>query len=244
MSKICDPAMNFRVIWDKMENKVKSCMCLENAAQKFTEVMYGELKDSIVLVRLFGAIPFGNLPDYNQKFVSKMAGSAEISHLIKETTLILTLLGTQGKEAAWNNRVNSKGHIGVPLVSIDFINRIPMMARLLKELGIDLNWIDSDDTEMVIKKSGSMSGVFYVPDAKTTTDNMGRKIIASQEFVEKYNIKTVFGMGGSYMGKMFVATIVFTNEALDKTIVTKYTPIINYFKGATMNLAMKKKVFA
>ena len=46
------------------------------------------------------------------------------------------------------------------------------------------------------------------------------------------------------MGKMFIVTIVFTNETMDKTTVTKYAPIINSFKGATMKLAMQKKIFA
>jgi two-component system, NtrC family, sensor kinase len=244
MAKASDSAMDSIAIWDKMKNKVESCMYLENAAQKFAEVMHNELKDSIVLARLFCAIPFGDLPDFNRNFVARLAGSAGISHLIKDSTLILSLLGTHGKETAWNDRINSKGHVGIPLASTDFVDRIPMVSRLLKELGIDLNWISGDDTEIVIKKSGGMSGVFYVRDAETATDNMARKIITSQDFVRKYNIKTVFGMGGSYMGKIFITTIVFTNETLDKETVTKYTPIINYFKGATMQLAMGNKIFA
>ncbi len=64
--------------------------------------------------------------------------------------MVLSLLGTRGEDMRWNDRRNSQGHVGIPLVSADFIDAIPMMSRLLKELGLDLNWIASDDTESIM----------------------------------------------------------------------------------------------
>lgn len=243
MSRISNYPKGCSVLWDQMKDKIEASTSLENAAQRFTEGIYQEFKDSIVLIRLFAVIPFRELPEFNQRFVTQLANSAGISQLIKEKTLVLSLLGTQGIKTEWNKRLNSKGHIGIPLASADFIDRMPMMSRLLKELGVDLNWINSDDTEIVVKKIGSMSGVFYVPDAATTTDHIGRKIIAAQDFVKTYNIKTVFGLGGSYMGRFFIVTIVFTNESLDKNTVTQYVPIIHSFKASTMLLVIKGKIF-
>src|SRR5512144_2112177 len=99
----------------------------------------------------------------------------------------------------WNDRRNSQGHVGIPLATSDFIEAIPMMSRLLKELGMGLDWIDSNDTSMVARALGSSSGLFYVPDAALEIDAKGRKVIAGQDFVKTHGVKTVFGMGGAFI---------------------------------------------
>ena len=229
----------------KIEESIKACVCLEDAAQKYTDVMYNEFKDSIVLVRLFATVPFGELPATNQKFVTNLAASAGISSLVNNRMLVLSLLGTRGEKAAWNDRHKSQGHVGIPLASGDFIEAVPMMSRLLKELGLGLDWIDSGDTEIVSKTMGGIAGVFYVPDAKTTVDHKGRKIIAAQDFVSAYNVKTVFGIGGGYLaGNVFATNIVFTREALGKRQAERFMPVVNTFKTGTMRFVSSKRVFA
>lgn len=248
MSKISDATrITLYTLQGKVGERIRGCAYLEEAAQKFTDVVYEEFKDSIVLVRLFAAIPFRDLPAPNQVFVTKLAASAAIKHLIKDQTLVLSLLGTRGEEATWNNRHNSQGHVGIPMASADFIEAIPMMSRLLKELELDLDWIDSGDTEIVAKTIGKMAGVFYVPDAKTTVDSKGRKIIAAQDFVDAYNVKTVFGLGGGYLylgSSTFLTNIVFTREMLEKRQVERFMPLINTLKTATAGLDSSGKVFA
>ena len=58
------------------------------------------------------------------------------------------------------DRTRSKGHAGIPLASAGF------MSRLLKQLDMDLNWIDNNDTELFKHALGRMTGTFYVKDAK------------------------------------------------------------------------------
>ena len=120
-----------------------------------------------------------------------------------------------------------------------------MMSRLLKQLGGGLDWIDSNDTELVLKTVGSLSGVFYVRDARTEVDQKGRTIIVAKEFVETYDVKTVFGVGGGYLGssKLFT-TIVFVREHLEKSLVERFMIQANKFKTATMNLVEEGKIFA
>ena len=123
-----------------------------------------------------------------------------------------------------------------------------MMSRLLKELGLNLDWIDSNDTEIVTKAIGKMGGVFYVPDAHTAVDQKGRKIISAQDFVEANNIKTVFGLGGGYMigdaNAAFITIIIFTNEDIDKSQAEKFLTVINSFKTITVRLAIENKIFS
>ncbi len=246
MSKISNVTTSaITTLRDKIEKSIKGAVCLEDAAQKYTDVMYNEFKDSIVLVRLFATAPFGELPTPNKKFVTDLAASAGISSLVNDRMLVLSLLGTRGEKAAWNDRRKSQGHVGIPLASGDFIEAVPMMSRLLKELGLGLAWIDSGDTEIVAKTMGGIAGVFYVPDAKTTVDHKGRKIIAAQDFVSAYNVKTVFGIGGGYLASsLFVTNIVFTREKIEKRLVERFMPVVNTFKTGTMNLVSGRKIFA
>ena len=83
---------------------------------------------------------------------------------------MLSLLGTSGVKPAWNDRRQSQGHVGIPMVSAAFIEAILMMSRLLKQLGVRLDWIASHDSQIITKVMGEMSGVFFVADAATEVD--------------------------------------------------------------------------
>ncbi len=244
MSKISESTYNLHTLENKIEEDIKGCVCLEDAAQKFINLMYEEFKDSIVLARLFMTVPFGKLPVPNQKFVTGLANSAGITSLINDRTLVLSLLGSRGEKSTWNSRHDSQGHVGIPLASGDFIESIPMMSRLLKELGLGLNWIDSQDTKIVTQTMGTLAGMFYVLDAKTAVDQKNRKIIAAQDFVAAYNIKTVFGLGGGYIrSNTFITIIVFTRETIEEYKARQFTPLTNRFKAGTMSLVSNHKIF-
>jgi len=49
---------------------------LEDASQRFAELMYEQFPKSVVLSRVFATIPFGMLPDFRQNFVLKLSESA------------------------------------------------------------------------------------------------------------------------------------------------------------------------
>lgn len=234
-------------LYDKVAVDLTNVSTFEEAAQKFTDLLYEEFSDSIALSRLFATIPFKDLPPQNQRFVTNLAASAGISSLIRDETLILSLLGTRGEKSTWNSRHNSEGHVGIPLASSNFIGEIPMLSRLLNELGLGLDWIDSADASIVSRKIGKMAGVFHVEDAKTNVDHRGRKIIAAQDFVEAHKIKTVFGVGGTYLystSNTFIVNINFTRESIQKHKAGLFVSLINIFKTKTVNLHSANKLFA
>jgi len=223
---------------------LKESSSLEAAAQKFTYFMYENFRESIVLARVFATVPFLNLPDVNQEFVKKLIADKNVKISLDDHTPVLSLLGTSGIEYKWNNRRNSRDHVGVPLLSADFIDLIPMMSRLLKSLGVSLGWINSTDTEIIAKNIGRMAGLFYVPDAKTSVDEKGRKIITAQDFVSKYDVQTVFGFGGEYIvGQVFIVVIIFTREHLEKDKVKQFIPFTNAIKSVTTSLILNGKIF-
>lgn len=246
MSKIDKLSIeDFVNLHNTIANRIVKHVTLEKAAQEYMSILYEALNESIILARFFVTIPFIELPESNKEFVMNLARSASISEKIKDHTLVLTLLGTRGVKPEWNDRHKSQGHIGIPLASSDFIEKIPMMSRLLKQLGAGIDWIENNDTELVARTFKNISGVFYVPDAKTEVDSKGRKIIAAQNFVEEEKVKTVFGIGGCYLGySTFFTTIIFVREFLEKDLIQRFMLQANKFKTATLHVVGEGKIFA
>ncbi len=225
-------------------NEISQCKSLEDASQKYMDLLFIKCQESIVLCRFFLSLPYKQVPEEKQEFVLKLSEDAEIKHLIKDDIMILTLLGTHGVCDDWNDCKKSKGHIGIPLASATFIDRVPMMSRLLKQFGAGIDWIDSGDTKFVVKTMGDLSGVFYVENAMTERDAKDRLIIAAQDFVNEYKVKTVFGIGGGYLGTpYFFTTIVFLNEFIDKKKAERFMLQANRFKTATLETVFNNKMF-
>lgn len=223
---------------DKVKEKTRGCACLAQAAQNLTDVLYAQYSQSIVLVRMFATIPFRDLPPANHAFVTNLAQAHDIMHLMADDTPVLSLLGTHGARHAWNDRRKSVGHVGIPLASAAFVDRIPMMSRLLKEVGLSLDWIDSRDITIMLSALGRTAGVFHVQNATTAVDQQGRKIIAAQDFVAANQVKTVFGLGGGYVtNRVFVVLIVFCREEVTKSQAALFMPLITTFKANTTSLA-------
>jgi hypothetical protein len=223
---------------------ITGCGCLEDAAQKVTDLMYAEFKDSVVLARLFATVPFGMLPAANTEFVKNLADAKGLTPLLNSQTPILSLMGSSGQEDAWNDRRNSRGHVGIPLISADFIDQIPMMSRLLKSLGFPLDWLSGNGTGITQSTMGKMAGLFYVAEARTAVDEKKRQIIAAQDFVAKYKIRTVFGVGGGYIKEAtFIVLIVFAREQIEEERARCFLPLATVIKAATTGLLLRGKIF-
>jgi hypothetical protein len=195
----------------------------------------------VVITRVFVSVPFADLPLPNRDYVRKL-GSAGAE--ITPDTPVLSLVATRGVEPAWNDRRLSNGHIGIPLISSAFVGAIPMISRLLKELGVPVEWTDSHDTEMIVKTIGNSAGVFFVDDAAEATDGEGRKIIAAQDFVAKYGVKSVFGTGGAYLTGHMLVLVVFCRDRVSRATAERFLEVANLFKSKTTSLAYPEAVFA
>ena len=235
---------DFIDLQETIARRAGGCVALEEAAQNYVSVLYETLKESVVLARCFATVPFAGLPAQNREFVTGLARAGGVAGLLADDTLILSLLGTRGDKSEWNDRKKSRDHVGIPLAASAFIERIPMVSRLLKQLGAGIDWIDQNDTELVIKTFENLSGVFYVQSAQTETDSQGRKIIASQDFVADNGIQTVFGVGGCFMGtSLFFTTILFLRETIEKKTAEHFMLQANKFKASTLDLVDEGKIF-
>jgi hypothetical protein len=226
-----------------LESRLAGAPNVESAAQALAGLLYETFQESAVLARVFLTVPFGRLPGTDQYFVRRLVGPGK-PWLLKPHTPVLSLLGTRGREPRWNDRYTSRGHLGIPLVSAAYVEAIPMIARLLKELGATLEWADDLDTAIVTAALGPVGGGFYVEEAATGLDTQGRTVIGAQDFVQQYGVHTVFGFGGAYpVGRAFLAVVVFTAEAVERPQADRFMRLTNAFRAATLRPARAGRLF-
>ena len=230
-------------IEEEIERSFGGAPTLEAAAQALASLLFETFKETTVLARVFVTVPFIRLPASNQDFVRRLAGERG-GGLLKAHTPILSLAGTRGRDPRWNSRHHSRGHAGIPLVSLEFVEEIPMIARLLKELAARFEWAGDLDTTIVTASLGNVAGVFYVEDAATELDERGRRVIAAQDFVRGHGVRTVFGFGGAYpVARTFVAVVVFTDEVIERRQAERFMRLANSFKAATLRPALEGRMF-
>jgi two-component system NtrC family sensor kinase len=230
-------------LWRRLEPAIVGLPSLEDVARLFTDALYERFASSIVLARVFGTVELHQLPAEDRAFVDRFAASMEAAGL-SDVTPVLSLLASRGVETAWNDRRRSQGHLAIPLVSENFVGRIPMISRLLNEIGFTPSWRGSD-SGFVTKTLANVNGIFYVADARTAVDDLERPIIPATSFVEDYGVRTVFGFGGSYLGRhMFVSAILFCREEISRSQAMRFIPLIGSLKAATTRLVNRGAIFA
>ena len=231
-------------LWETIKPTIEHAKNLEEAAQELARTLHTQFEDSIVLARVFVTINFGSLPPANAEFVRNLAESAGATAGLKDATPVLSLIGTHGVEQAWNDRRRSKGHVGIPLISSTFVDDIPMISRLLKDLGVPLDWVDSQEPEIIQKVIGQSEGLFFVADAEFAKDAQGRRIIVAQDFVSDYGVKSVFGLGGAYPGDEILVIVAFCRDEFPESVAEHFLPLASLFKGQTAALVSQGLIFS
>lgn len=230
-------------VLDELRAQVRGCPTLEAAAQCVARGLYERFRESAALVRVYAMVKHAEAPPEVRAFVEDLAGASGDRARIADATPVLALLGTHGAEEAWCDRRRSTGHKGIPLLSGAFVDAIPMLARLLRELGIDLSWLDEAPEIATRRLLGGFNGVFYVQDATNARDALGRRIIPATDFVREQNVKTVFGTGGFYPDGTLVVCIVFTRESLARSSVERLASLVSMLKGETFGVVRERKLF-
>lgn len=231
-------------LWTTVDPRLQEVTFLEESAQALATALRTQFTESVVLARVYVTVPFDDLPPTLKTFVQELAESAGADAALKGTTPVLSLLGTDGQEDAWSDRRNSKGHKGIPLISAAFVGGIPMISRLLRELGVPLDWIDSHEAQRIVTTIGNTVGLFFVQDAAEAKDEQARQVIPAQDFVSAYGVKSVFGTGGAYPGGQILVLVVFCRDKVARATAELFLPLADLFRGKTSSLVAPAKVFA
>ncbi|MGH9810759.1 MAG: sensor histidine kinase, partial [Terriglobia bacterium] len=111
----------------------------------------------------------------------------------------------------------SRGHRAIPLPSPEIVEKAPMIAQLIKELGLDLNAVIRPSPDVVRELAGKRHGVFHVENA------VGSPYIpAQEEFVQRYGIKSVLGFGGMLPNGELFAVILFANVTVSAASADRF----------------------
>jgi hypothetical protein len=217
---------------------------LEELAQGVVRYFYDNCRTEdgsreCVLARFYKTHAYADLPADLQAFARGALGGAEPVPGLQ----CLTLLATAGDKEAWNARQASHGHQAIPLPSVQMVEQAPMIAELIRAMGMDVSAVVEPDPELVRGMAGKTFNVFFVPDAK------GSPHIPAQDFVRDYGVRSVLGFGGVLVTGEFYSVILFTrvsippesadrfrNVALDLKLAISSTALANTFGTPSADL--------
>ena len=186
----------------------------------YTHVVDAERNRAFALVRLFETRRFDELDEARQEIARRVAPK------ITADNRCLTLAATTGDQEAWNDVERSKGHQAIPLPSAEAIEQLPMVAQLVRQLGIEVSGVLQPEEEILV--SGVDTGVFHVESA------VGSPYIpAQEEFVIRYGIQSVVGFGDLLPGRQSVRSRpVLPSSDLTGHRKTVRPPVFEYPDGA------------
>lgn len=208
---------------------------IEEALASICRFLYDELRDpagerACALVRSYKTHPYGELPLADREFARRLIGSEP-----NDATRCLTLLGTVGDESKWNDRRRSKGHRAIPLPNPEMVAKAPMIAQLIKQLGLDVGVVLSPSRDVIADLEGRTYGVFHVENA------LGSPYIPAQdEFVKPHNIRSVVGFGGLLKGGDLFALIIFARVPIAKDAADRFRTIALDVKSVLFQMDQAK----
>ena len=138
----------------------------------------------------------------------------------------LTLLATAGDRPEWNDRRQSRGHQAIPLPSPRAVERAPMVAQLIRQMGLDIADVVRPSPAVVGDAEGRTHNVFHVAEA------LGSPYIPAQaDFVIPCGVRSVVGFGGLVFDELF-AVILFSRAPIPAPSADRFRTIALDAKSA------------
>lgn len=213
---------------------------MEDTANEIVRALYGELADgpdgekACALVRFYKTHAYDDLDASLQGFADGILGDTQAPPNMQ----CLTLLASAGDEPEWNSRAKSSGHKAIPLPSEDFVAMIPMVARLVGQLGLDVSAVLRPDPALMVDLEGKQYNVFHVAEA------VGSPYIPAQEdFVIPHGVRSVVGFGGLLSSGALYVVILFAKVSIPRETAERFEALALDVKAVVERFA-GKAVFA
>lgn len=208
---------------------------LGEAAERVVRYFYTHFVDddgklACALVRLFKTHPYYDLDDELKEF----AGRSFPDQHRADGLRVLVLMATAGIEPAWNSRHESKGHKAIPLLSEKMVEEAPMIAQLIRQIGIEISTVVRPDPKVLLDADQKAYNVFHVPEASGSP-----YIVAQRDFVEAYGIASVLGFGGMMASGDLFAAILFSRVPISADVADLFKVIGLNLRVALLPLARK-----
>ncbi|HET6229204.1 MAG TPA: hypothetical protein VFE05_03935 [Longimicrobiaceae bacterium] len=212
---------------------------MEQAAESIIRYLYEQCGDGdgsrqCAMVRFYKTHAYGRLPEDLKEFVRLQLGGAAPDAAVK----CLTLLGTAGDQPEWNSRHESRGHRAIPLLSVEVVERAPMIAQLIRQLGLEVEPLIHASAELLDDAEGRTYNVFHVETAPGSP-----YIPAQAEFVEPFGIASVLGFGGLLPSGDLFAVILFSRVTIPRASAERFRKIAADVKASIFHFG-DERVFA
>ena len=219
-----------------LEQLGSNCVSTEEVALSALNYLYSQLsleseKHPCVLMRFFRTMSYTELTPALQDRVKQMLKGEP-----RGRTNCLTLLASRGDLPEWNHRFESHGHQVIPLVSAQMIAEAPMIAQLVKRLGIDVPRVVNPSPSLFLNPKEKRYNVMYVPHALNS-----EVIVAQGEFVVPYNIHSVVGFGSLLPTGDMLAVIMFMREFVSEHTAHRFTLLASALETAVNKIRSGKK---
>ena len=186
---------------------------MQEAAGNIVDVLYTSFQSgnpatpSSALVRCFKTHPLGDLPPTLRQSAFSILAKPDPAPSMR----CLTLLATRGDRPEWNSPASSVGHQVIPLPTAQIVEKAPMIARLILQLGLGIEEVVNPGPALLIDRQQQSFNVFHVEDA------LGSEFVPAQEtFVIPSGVRSVLGFGGMLTsGELFVV-VMFTKVKVSR----------------------------
>jgi PAS domain S-box-containing protein len=217
----------------------ESASSMEEAAREIVQFLRRTLVDrqtreaNCALVRCFKTHSLQQLPP-------ELAGIArglltEKRHAQSDLPC-LTLLATAGDLPPWNDRRSSRHHAAIPLESVEMVERAPMIASLLRQMGLRLEV--ATDSRLILDADQHAFNVFHVEHARGSPS-----IPAQADFIRPYGVRSVLGFGGLLPAGELFTVIMFSRVTIPRETADMFRTIALWVKLALLPFA-RGPVFA
>lgn len=204
---------------------------MEEVATRIVRYFHDELGTdeddarACLLARFYKTHPFGGLSPDLQAFATRAMEGQPLA----ASTPCLSLLATAGDQPEWNSRHQSSGHRAIPLPSELVLQRLPMVARLVDQLGIASTVLFEPDPDLILDLQQKTFNVFFVPDALGSPH-----IPAQDDFVVRYGVRSALGFGGVLPTGDLFTVILFTRVPLSRETADMFKPLALSAKMAVL----------
>ncbi len=205
---------------------------LEEAADAVVRYLYDYCIDphsgnrSCALVRFYKTHAYSGLePALQQAAAAQLHDPSPAADM-----RCLALLATAGVEPGWNSRHESIRHRVIPLPSVEIVREAPMIARLIEQLGLDIEAVISRDASQS-RMVASTYDVFHVEEA------LGSPYIPAQaDFVKPFGVASVVGFGGLLKSDELFAVIMFSRTPIPARSASRFRTIALDVRSALFTL--------
>lgn len=204
---------------------------MEEVASRIVRYFHDELRigegtaRACLMARFYKTHPYGELDPELQSFATNVMKGEQLTPAVK----CLTLLATAGDHPEWNSRHRSSGHRAIPLPSEQMLERLPMVARLVTQLGVAPHLLFEPDPGLILDLQQETFNVFHVPEA------LGSPYIPAQdEFVIPFGVRSAIGFGGVLPTGDLFAVILFTSIPCSRATADLFKPLALSAKMAVL----------